>query len=227
MALEDDLNDWFDSLNKGRGVQVMYYVQDGTISFHLRHGELLKRDTALKNNGMTRRIVYRPERYDFLDYTPNERMLKIHSETKRENAVYRNRIGKHCFGDENYFFVGDGRKQYTLDPIREQGRDAIVCRDISGLEWVRLKELQTLIPDQNNYCEIFKSEHCLFDEWDRIGPRYRDTSEFTRASFLIQIAGLARPRSLTICLPDVTIYDRGRKIDKLFSLWMKNRKFAL
>jgi hypothetical protein len=39
MALEDDLNDWFDSLNKGRGVQVIYYVQDGTISFHLRHGE--------------------------------------------------------------------------------------------------------------------------------------------------------------------------------------------
>jgi len=70
-------------------------------------------------------------------------------------------------------------------------------------------KLQTLIPDQSNYGETFKSEHCLFDEWDKTDPRYLDASEFTRATFLIQVAGLVRTRSLTIYPPDVTIYDRG------------------
>ncbi|MDR1268709.1 MAG: hypothetical protein LBK82_04225 [Planctomycetaceae bacterium] len=59
IALEDELNNWFDSLNKGRGVPAMHYQRNGIISFYLRHGELYKRDIALKNNGQTRRVVYR------------------------------------------------------------------------------------------------------------------------------------------------------------------------
>jgi hypothetical protein len=228
IALEDELNNWFDSLNKGRGVQVMHYQRNGIISFQLRHGELYKRDIALKNNGQTKRIVYRPKRYDFLDYTPDECQLKIHSDTKRENKVYRHLIGKYCFDDENFFLVGDRKNRYTLEPIRDIGREALICRDIDGLEWVHLKELHTKIPEQDHYYEVFKSSnHCLFDDWDTIGKRYRDTAEFVRATFLIQVAGLPRARSLTICLPDITIYERRLEVDRLFVAWMKKRLFTL
>ena len=228
ITLEDALNDWFDSLHKGRGVQVMPYQRNGTILLHLRHGELLKRDTALENNGMTRRVVYRPERYDYLDYTPNECLLNIHSSTKRKSTIYRRLFGKFCFNDENLFFSGDDRCLFTLEPIRDRGRDALACRDIDGLEWVRLKELQTVVRSiGNNSYEIFKSDRCLFDDWATSGPRYVQSAEFIRATFLIQVTGLVRARSLVICLPGTTIYDRGREIDRLFGLWMKNRRFVI
>jgi len=228
IALEDALNDWFDSHLKGRGVQVMVYEREGTISFHLRHGELLKRDTAIENNGMTRRVVYRPERYDYLDFTPHECVLNIHSNTKRENAVYRRLLGKYCFNDENLFFTENGNRLLTLDPIRDRGRDVLTCRDVDGLEWARLTELQTLVPGSGRQsCEVFKSDNCLFEDWATTGPRYLPTAHFIRATFLIQVTGLARARSLIMCLPGTTIYDRGREIDRLFGLWMKNRCFFL
>ena len=226
IALEDALNDWFDSLNKGRGVQVMAYQRDGTVSLHLRHGELLKRDCALKNNGMTRRIVYRPERYDFADYTPGECELKIHAETQREKAIYRKLIGKFCFGDENFFLPDDGKDRFTLEPIREYGRDALVCSDVDGLEWARLKELHTVLTGRKSYTEVFKSEHCLFDDWEDHGKRFREDSVFIRATFQIRVAGLVRPRSLTVCTPNVTIYDRSSSLEGLFTQWLKNRRFS-
>ncbi len=226
VALEDALNDWFDSLNKGRGVQVMVYRRAGTVSFHLRHGELLKRDCALRNNGMTRRIVYRPERYDFADYTPGEGELRIHAETRREKTIYRKLVGKFCFDDEHFFLLDDGRDRFTLEPIREYGRDALVCGDVDGLEWARLKELHTMLPGRKDYREVFKSGHCLFDDWENHGKRFGEESVFTRATFQIRVTGLPRPRSLTVCTPNVTIYDRSSSLERLFTQWLKNRQFS-
>jgi hypothetical protein len=228
VALEDALNNWFDSLKKGRGVQVMVYMRSGgAVSFHLRHGEILKRDCALKNNGMTSRVVYRPERYDFASYIPSECKLEIHADSQREMKTYQKMFGLFLFGDENFFVGNDGTKRYTLDPIRERGRDALICSDVDGLEWTRLKELHTRIPGRTNYNEVFKSEHCLFDEWDKVGRRYQETAEFYRATFQIQVVGMSRARSLTVCLPNVTIFDRGSEIDRIFMQWLKNRKFAV
>jgi hypothetical protein len=227
IMLEDELNNWFDSLHKGRGVQVMPYQRNDMFSFHLRHGELMQRKTAMKNNGRTTRVVYRPERYDFLDYTPSECMLKIHADTKRDKKEFRRLIGKYCFNDENFFLVGDGKYHYTLDPLRDFGRESLTCRDIEGLEWAHLKELHTQIPEQKSYYEVFKSEGCLFDDWASIGVRYRPSAKFVRATFLIQMTNFPRPRSLTICLPDVTIYEHRSEVERLLGAWMKNRKFTL
>jgi hypothetical protein len=229
IAMEDALNDWFDSHRKGRGVQVMVYERCGTILLHLRHGELLKHDTALQNNGMTKRIVYRPERYGRLELMLSDCVLNVHSNSKQENIIYRRMFGKYCCKNENLFFSESGDNLFTLDPLRDRGRDALICRDIDGLEWARLKELQTLILTKGGkeYHEIFKSEHCLFDDWEKTGRKYKDSAQFTRATFLIQVTGLARARSLTISLPGTTIYDRGREIDRLFGLWMKHRHFTI
>lgn len=227
VALEDALNDWFASLKKGRGVQVMVYRRSGgAVSFHLRHGELLKSDCALKNNGMTSRVVYRPERYDFAGYNPVECKLEIHADSKREVTTYRKLIGLFLFGDECFFVGNDGSKEYSLDPLREYGRDALVCGDIDGIEWARLKELYTRIPGRTSYSEVFKSEHCLFDEWEKEGHRYQKSAEFFRATFLIKIVGIPRSKSLTVCTPNVTIFDRGSEIDRMFMQWLKNRRFV-
>lgn len=226
VALEDSLNDWFDSLRKGRGVQVMVYRRNGTIWFHLRHGELLKADNALENSGMTKRIVYRPERYDCIGYTPDDCELRIHSETKREKTAYCRLLGKHLFQDENFFAVGENTTRYTLAPLQEKGREALTCSDVEGMERVFLTELQATFAGKRQYREIYKSENCLFDIWDRIESKFPEQPTFIRASFQLCFSGSSRPRNLTVCTPDVTIFDRDQANEPIGN-WLKKRGFVV
>lgn len=226
IALEDALNDWFDSLNKGRGVQVMVYERGGTIWFHLRHGELLKSDCDLQNNGVTKRIVYRPERYDCIGYTPHECELLIHAETKREKKAYCQLIGKILLRDENFFHFGENAARYTLDPLKDRGRDALACSDVDGLDRVLLTELHAIFPGRGKYREVYKSENGLFEDWEKYELKIPDKSEFVRASFLLHFAGLRRPRILTVCTPDVTIFERDTESERIMA-WLKNRRFAV
>ena len=226
VALEDALNDWFDSLHKGRGVQIMVYERRGTIWFHLRHGELLRSDCDLQNNGMTKRIVYRPERYDCVGYTPSERELQIHSETKREKAVYCKLFGLYLFNDEHFFFCDESTAKYTLIPLREQGRDALTCSDVDGLNRVLLTELHVIFPGRGKYCEVYKSEGGLFEDWEKHGRSVPNETEFVRASFQLHLADVTRPKSLTVCTPDVTIFERGLESEQI-GIWLKKRRFAI
>ncbi len=226
IALEDALNDWFDSLHKGRGVQVMVYERGGTIWFHLRHGELLKRDSDLQNNGMTKRIVYRPERYDCVGYTPHECELLIHAETKREKKAYCHLFGKLLFRDENFFHFGEMTTCYTLAPLKDRGRDALTCRDIDRLEHVLLTELHAVFPGRGKYREVYKSENGLFEDCEKFEQKIAGKSEFVRASFRLHFAGIQRPRILTICTPDVTIFERDTESEPMMT-WLKNRRFAI
>ncbi|MDR1492019.1 MAG: hypothetical protein LBT05_04780 [Planctomycetaceae bacterium] len=224
IALEDDLNDWFDSINKGRGVQVMVYERGGTIWFHLRRGELLKNDCDLKNNGQIKRIVYRPERYDVVGYTPCDCEFEIHSETKREKNIYCKLFGKHLFNDENFILSGDKSTRYTLSPLKERGRDALACGDVDGMDWARLTELQAMIPGKEKYREVYKSENGLFEDWGTLAPQANKNYSFVLASFLLRFTDLIRPKTLTICTPNVAIFERGVQSDMIMK-WLKTRGF--
>jgi hypothetical protein len=226
IALEDDLNDWFDSLNKGRGVQVMVYERGDTIWFHLRHGELFRRDCALKNNGQTRRVVYRPERYDIIGYTPKDCEFEIHSDTKREKKLYCQLFGKYLFGNENFIQCGSHVNHYTLDPLIARGRDALSCSDVEGLERIHLTELQAKKSIRLKYSETYKSDIDLFSDWGTAKPKLDQTLILVRASFQIFFTGIIDPKKLTICTPNVTILDRDIERTLIMN-WLKRRGFII
>jgi hypothetical protein len=226
IALEDDLNDWFDSLNKGRGVQVMVYERGDTIWFHLRHGELFRRDCALKNNGQTRRVVYRPERYDIIGYTPKDGEFEIHSDTKREKKLYCQLFGKYLFGNENFIQCGSHVNHYTLDPLISRGRDALACSDIEGLERIHLTELQAKKSIRLKYSETYKSDTDLFSDWGTAKPKLDQALVLVRASFQIFFTGIIDPKKLTICTPNVTILDRDIERTLIMN-WLKRRGFII
>jgi hypothetical protein len=226
IALEDDLNDWFDSLNKGRGVQVMVYERGDTIWFHLRHGELFRRDCALKNNGQTKRIVYRQERYDIIGYTPNDCEFEIHSDTKREKKLYCQLFGKHLFDNDNFIPCDNNITRYTLNPLITRGRDALTCSDIEGLDRICLTELQAKKPVRSKYTETYKSEKDLFNDWGTLDIKVNQTYLLIRASFQVYFTGIIDPKKLTICTPNVTILDRDTERTLIMN-WLRRRGFIV
>ncbi|MGD0627578.1 MAG: hypothetical protein ABSB32_23120 [Thermodesulfobacteriota bacterium] len=48
-------------------------------------------------------------------------------------------IGLHLFGDPNKFVYTE---KYTLAPLQEHGPAALYCRDVGGMVWVRLVDLE-------------------------------------------------------------------------------------
>ena len=67
-ALEDDLNQWFDFKKRGRGSRVFPFPREDCLWLLVRHGERMKREGTLENDGGSKNIFYRPEKFDVLIY---------------------------------------------------------------------------------------------------------------------------------------------------------------
>jgi len=222
IALEDDVNSWFD-IPKRYGFQLVYRCRSQAIGFQLRYGEMMGCDGLLRSNTLTKRTIPRPEDYIFILYVPDERRLEIHAKKLGETRVLVILLGKHLFGDMNHFFPEGTTQHYTLAPIRE-GRDVLTCSDVNRLNHVALAELDIILP--GNCDQTLRSETCLFDDWNRLTSQLDFCHGIKQASFLMYVAGLSNPRKLTICTPSTAIFQRADGVDTICFQWLKNRKIA-
>lgn len=67
--------------------------------------------------------------------------IRLHADTMGIKTLYREQFGRHLFRDDD-FFPDHGPAKYTLEPLRRDGLAALVCADVEGLDWVRLRELK-------------------------------------------------------------------------------------
>jgi len=222
IAWEDDLNAWMDWPDKRYGIQIMVYRRKQAVEFHLRYGEL----ECLQSKSMTRRTVHRPERIDVLCCIPQERQVEIRSETAEDNRLHCFLFGKHCCNDSHYFNLGNTKEHYTLEPLRERGQNALICRDITGLNRVCLHELQVEQKTIKQRRQVFKAKKCLFEEYgtlDRfIGPKLN----LIQASFWVYVSSLQTPQTLKIYAPGLFHFPRGMGFDEEIILWAKKRTFV-
>ena len=136
-ALQNDLDDWFEQKKRGRGCRVFVFPKKPETWFLIRHGEPFRREGSLVN-GQSSSVFYRPEKFDVVIYNDTLSELRINARSKGEKHLYRTLFGLHFFGDKDYF-PREGK--YTLEPLRRDGPASLVCRDIPGLEWVKLTEV--------------------------------------------------------------------------------------
>lgn len=108
--------------------------------FLVRRGGPFKREGSLERSETTS-VYYRPEKYDVLKYDETLGELSVNTGgTKALIAVYRELFGAHLFGDADHF---PGTGKFTLAPLQTHGEAALVCSDVDGIDWVKLKEVQT------------------------------------------------------------------------------------
>ena len=103
----------------------------------LRKGEPLTRDSSISLEGETNCIYYRPERFDIAVLRPkiSEIRLAIYRKAPWIVQAYRTMFGYVFYGDRDFF---SGDDVFTLEPLLKDGKKALECKEITGMESVTL-----------------------------------------------------------------------------------------
>ncbi len=192
-AMETELNQCFYVRRRGRYARILLSETKGNVWLYIGHGGLLRRVGTVKDRG-TASICYRPELYDAVVFVRATGELGINARSQWETSLYQRLCGKHLFGNEQLFV---GRAKYTLSPLLEYGRNALQCRDIPGMEWVRLTHV--LVQEHGSSPRLdSSSSDDLFDSWGTSGLPYSPGARLVSARFHIKIAGCRAPQRVVI-----------------------------
>ena len=219
VALEFDLDNWFEKKKRGRNSRVFVYPKGDSIWFLVRHGDPFRREGSL-DGGQTSSVFYRPEKHDVLVYESAVGELRMNACNKGEKEIYRVEFGRHVFGNED-FFPGTGK--YTLEPLRRDGAASVVCTDVDGMDWVRLKEVQFLWGGAEREIEIRKAKD-LFAALEGRGQSMPARAPILRASFHVKFTDAKSPRIVTIRPSNIAQYTRDSDADVVED-WLQKRGF--
>lgn len=221
VVLQDDLDDLFEKKKRGRGSRVFVYPKKDAIWFLVRHGEPYKREGSLEA-GQSTSVFYRPEKHDVLVYESSIGELRINAASKWEKDLYRRKFGLHLFGGED-FFPGTGK--YTLEPLRTDGPAALVCTDVDGMEWVKLKEIHFFWGGSENEIEIRKASD-VFAAFEARGRTLPAKGRIIRASFQVKFSDSKTPRTVTIRPSNIAQYTRDDD-SAVVEEWLVKRGFIV
>ena len=225
-AMERELETWASTHKRGKGVRVFVSSENGAVWIMIRHGQPMKRENTVEPDGGGGLAFYRPEKFDSMIYYPTTGELAICAKTKGELVAYSACLGRHCFGDEKYFDLR-GTTKYTLAPLSQQGRAALFCGDIPGIQNITLHEIHvrhgtstTLDLEIRRSTDVFKA---LERQKRKLDESFQGV--IVKAKFRVKFSD-DRTRTLTIELPNTAHYDRETD-HELLNAWLVKRGFII
>jgi hypothetical protein len=227
-ALEFDLNESYETKKKGRGTKVFPFVRENGVWFLVRHGQRINREGTIEANGEPGSIFYRPEKFDVLIYYPLRGELSMHTATLGERKAYCQYFGKHLFGREDFFCFDSPIAKYTLEPLIYDGRGALVCSDIDGIEGIRLVELQIQHESGQKDLEIRRANDVFLalENQERSLQDEMDSTDLIKAKFKVMFRGADKERTVEVGPPNTASYDHD--VDgELVNEWLLKRGFIL
>jgi hypothetical protein len=219
-TLEAALDDRLEALKRGRNSKVFIFEKPDSVWMLIRHGEPCTREGAVEDGGSSS-VYYRPERYDVLKYNPETGELSINAENKKVGALFREKIGLHLFGDAMQF---PGTAKYSLEPLRSDGVESLVCSDVEGMEWVRLKEIHYYWGGPEGEVEVRKASD-LFAVFKRQGRGIDPNARIQRASFSVKFRDAKAPRTVTIRPSNTASYQQDEDAG-MVEEWLRRRGFT-
>ena len=181
----------------------------------------MRREGSLVS-GQPSSVFYRPEKYDVVVYEPAIGEFRMNACNKGEKDTFRKEFGRHLFNDED-FFPGTGK--YTLEPLRTDGEASIVCTDIDGMEWVRLKEIQYFWGGAEKEIEIRKANDILA-AYSGSGRAMPKKARIIRASFQVKFTDSKTARTVTIRPSNIAQYTRDSDASVVED-WLTRRGFII
>ena len=219
--LEADLEGWFMSKKRGVGCRVIRADLPGEIRFLVQHGQPFKREPSRKGPQSTS-TFFRPEKTDLVIYDALHNELRISTSTIGELRLYREKFGKHIFGDPEKFVY---TQKYTLGPLKTEGVTSLKCRDVGGIDWVRLTEIEYRWPCAFDYTERHKASD-VFKALEMKRRGIEAGAELLQARFTMKLAGETNPRPVLIRPPNIAEYGRGEEAAAI-EQWLRVRGFVL
>lgn len=225
-GLETDLDQWAEEHRHGLGMQVFVSREQDAVWFLIRHGQQMKRENTVTEEGGNELIFFRPEKFDVAIYYPNNGELAIKVSTKGLKIAYIQGIGRYFFHDPAYFRVDECCK-YTLQPIIDRGEDSLVCLwDDVGIKKVTLCEVQIDHHDGRRSLEIWRGLDVFETLQQRRRQLGRDEDISIRRAKLKVLRADDRKHILTIEPPNIALYDRDSDHD-IIHPWLVKRGFII
>lgn len=220
--LEAAFDDAFDEMKRGRNAKVYVFERPSEVWLLVRRGDPCKREGALEGSGSAS-VYYRPEVFDVIRYDQRTGELSINAGScAKLYNLYREKIGAHFFGDPLHFPAG--KAKFTLDPLRAQGEESLVCTDVDGMESVVLKEVQYFWGGPENEVEIRKASN-LFEALKRRNRTIPDSARISKAKFQVKFTDSKTPRMVMVTSSNVTSFTRDSDATAVEE-WMAKRGFA-
>jgi hypothetical protein len=219
--LEASLDAYFQAKKRGVGCRIMRKDSPGEVRFLVEHGQPCKREPSRKGPRSTS-TFFRPEKTDVVIYDAVHNELRINASTFADVRQYRVLFGQHIFGGEDKFVFAE---KYTLDPLKKDGRAALNCRDISGLDSVKLREIEYSWGGAFEHVEIHRAES-LFHALELIHRTVEMEAQIRKAVFKVKLDGEKKPRTVTIKAGNKSGYNRGEEA-MMIEEWLRARGFVL
>lgn len=219
--LEGDLDKYFESKKRGVGSRIIRKDSAGEVRFLVQHGQTCKREPSRKGPQSTC-TFFRPEKTDvmILDVAHNE--MRINASNFPDLREYRALFGRHLFGNADRFVFAE---KYTLEPLKRDGVAALNCRDVEGIEWVRLSEIEYFWAGAFDHVEIHRADD-LFKALMLINRDIEKEGHIRKAVFKIRLEGEKKARTATITAGNRSGYNRGEEATMIED-WLRARGFVL
>lgn len=216
--LEADLDVWFNLKNRGTGAKVFVFPREDAVWLLIRHGGPLKREGSL-TGGVSSSICFRPETFDTVVYDPHLDEIRLKACGVGEKQMLLQQIGLHLFGDKEYF---PSKAKFTVEPLREQGQEALACKHIEGMEDVVLTEIQYYLGASD--VVIYRSKDLLSTKGSR-GHQIYPKARIASIKLQVKFTDSKTPRTVTIRPPNISSFARDED-SEIIDQWMLDRGFS-
>ena len=221
-AMAAEFDGWFRARKRGRGTRVFAFDRPDGLWFLIRHGETLRREGCLRDDGQAGNILYRPVAHDVVVINRATGEFGIHTESRSAELrdLYRSQFGLLLFNDAHAFHGGG---KYTLEPLRRVGRQALVCAEIDGIEEITLTEVQQEWPRGHERTRIERAPD-LFAAFETGGDGWEAETRIRQAKFEVFFTGAQKPRIVTIVTPNRAVCQRDGDT-AIVERWLAARGF--
>lgn len=219
--LERELESQFAARGRGEGTRILVTRRPDGAWFLIRHGEPLRREACLQE-GRSSSVLFRPERYDAVVFSPQRGELRINAASRWQKELYRRLFGAHLFGDPEFFPTDD---RYTLTPLVTDGPASLACADVPAIASIRLAHLEYIEPGPTTLGTARWAEDLFAliraERW-----AIPTCAKLTRAKFLVRLVGSRTARTVTVAPPNEVKYSLesdGVHVEQ----WLERRGFVL
>jgi hypothetical protein len=219
--LEADLYRYFESKKRGGHSCVVRKDAANEIRFLVQHGQTCKREPSRKG-GRSTYTFFRPEKTDVVLLDLAHKELRINASSVPDLRQYRALFGRHLFRNDDYFVFAE---KYTLEPLQKVGELALNCRDIEGIESVKLKEVEYAWGGAFEHTETHRAAD-LFKALPLIRRGLECEPVIRKAVFEVKLTGERRARTVTIKAGNRSGYGRGDEA-MVIERWLRARGFVI
>lgn len=230
LALQARLDPWFAQHQRGENATrlQLYTVPSPTGQslpeywFLIRHGDTFSRTPKVEAQ-KTEILHFRPERDDVVVYSPQHDEIRVNARTRGERELYVRCFGLCLRGSEEYF---SWWSTYTLEPLREEGADALDVAGVDGIQKIVLREIELAWPNPREGRTVRQGADLFApaaegESLDDLLPR---PARLARAGFDVVFPCSTKARPVEIRLPNVLKVGRhcdARALDE----WLCRRGF--